>query len=197
MTDPCWNGYKQLGLKNKKGKQVPNCVPVKEEAISEESKTWRVVGDHGSQAGDHIEKHIVAKTKEAATASFANHVKKHYPLQWKRMGHHNIQAHEVKEEVEQIDELSKDTLSSYVDKAKKDHHRRWMTPADPKHVNKKSFSLKKTYLDSAEYKKGNKKLQNRFNGMNLAKKKLGEEVESQEEYSNRLWEYFYSNIKKK
>ena len=25
--DPCWKGYKQLGMKNKNGKQVPNCIP--------------------------------------------------------------------------------------------------------------------------------------------------------------------------
>tara|TARA_B100000131_G_scaffold269589_1_gene268996 strand:- start:559 stop:1311 length:753 start_codon:yes stop_codon:yes gene_type:complete len=24
---PCWDGYKQVGMKNKGGKQVPNCVP--------------------------------------------------------------------------------------------------------------------------------------------------------------------------
>jgi hypothetical protein len=24
---PCWKGYKQVGLKNKNGKMVPNCVP--------------------------------------------------------------------------------------------------------------------------------------------------------------------------
>lgn len=29
--DPCWTGYKQLGVKKKNGKTVPNCVPVKEE----------------------------------------------------------------------------------------------------------------------------------------------------------------------
>jgi hypothetical protein len=23
---PCWVGYKQIGLKNKRGKMVPNCV---------------------------------------------------------------------------------------------------------------------------------------------------------------------------
>jgi 2'-5' RNA ligase len=28
---PCWTGYKQIGTKKKKGKEVPNCVPVKEE----------------------------------------------------------------------------------------------------------------------------------------------------------------------
>ena len=24
---PCWDGYKQVGMKEKDGKQVPNCVP--------------------------------------------------------------------------------------------------------------------------------------------------------------------------
>jgi len=28
--DPCWKGYRQLGMKDKNGKQVPNCVPLKE-----------------------------------------------------------------------------------------------------------------------------------------------------------------------
>ena len=26
---PCWKGFKQVGLKNKNGKMVPNCVPEK------------------------------------------------------------------------------------------------------------------------------------------------------------------------
>lgn len=25
--DPCWDGYRQLGMKKKGGKQVPNCIP--------------------------------------------------------------------------------------------------------------------------------------------------------------------------
>lgn len=29
--DPCWKGYRQLGTKKKNGKEVPNCIPVKEE----------------------------------------------------------------------------------------------------------------------------------------------------------------------
>lgn len=28
--DPCWKGYKQVGMKKKSGKKVPNCVPVEE-----------------------------------------------------------------------------------------------------------------------------------------------------------------------
>jgi hypothetical protein len=26
--DPCWKGYEQFGMKEKKGRQVPNCIPV-------------------------------------------------------------------------------------------------------------------------------------------------------------------------
>jgi hypothetical protein len=25
--DPCWKGYEQVGMKEKDGNQVPNCVP--------------------------------------------------------------------------------------------------------------------------------------------------------------------------
>jgi hypothetical protein len=25
--NPCWDGYKQIGMKNKKGRKVPNCIP--------------------------------------------------------------------------------------------------------------------------------------------------------------------------
>lgn len=27
MKNPCWKGYKALGMKEKNGRQVPNCVP--------------------------------------------------------------------------------------------------------------------------------------------------------------------------
>ena len=36
MTEACWEGYKQVGMKDKGGKMVPNCVPVNEEDIIEE-----------------------------------------------------------------------------------------------------------------------------------------------------------------
>lgn len=31
MKNPCWKGYEAYGMKKKDGKEVPNCVPVKEE----------------------------------------------------------------------------------------------------------------------------------------------------------------------
>jgi hypothetical protein len=32
VREACWKGYKMLGTKKKNGKEVPNCVPVKEES---------------------------------------------------------------------------------------------------------------------------------------------------------------------
>lgn len=36
--DPCWNNYKQIGMKEKNGKSVPNCVP--KEGVAED---WQKV----------------------------------------------------------------------------------------------------------------------------------------------------------
>ena len=33
--DPCWKGYKMVGMKNKGGKEVPNCVPMTKEELEE------------------------------------------------------------------------------------------------------------------------------------------------------------------
>lgn len=30
IDEACWKGYQQYGMKNKNGKKVPNCVPIKE-----------------------------------------------------------------------------------------------------------------------------------------------------------------------
>jgi hypothetical protein len=30
--DPCWKGYEAVGMKNKNGRKVPNCVPVKKDS---------------------------------------------------------------------------------------------------------------------------------------------------------------------
>lgn len=31
-SKPCWKGYEMVGMKNKNGKQVPNCVPITKKA---------------------------------------------------------------------------------------------------------------------------------------------------------------------
>lgn len=33
ITETCWDGYKQVGMKEKNGKMVPDCVPLEEDCI--------------------------------------------------------------------------------------------------------------------------------------------------------------------
>ena len=28
-NNPCWDGYEMIGMKEKNGQEVPNCVPIK------------------------------------------------------------------------------------------------------------------------------------------------------------------------
>jgi len=35
MDNPCWKGYEMVGMKKKGGKEVPNCVPIKEAEVEE------------------------------------------------------------------------------------------------------------------------------------------------------------------
>ena len=59
-SDPCWVGYKQVGMKNKGGKQVPNCVPASEAAQYDEmykgkhGQTEKQYQDSRSDAGKMI-----------------------------------------------------------------------------------------------------------------------------------------------
>lgn len=49
--DPCWDNYEMVGMKNKNGKEVPNCVPKKEsdctcdlekeEVVKEKAPAWQ------------------------------------------------------------------------------------------------------------------------------------------------------------
>lgn len=40
---PCWDGYKQVGMKDKGGKQVPNCVPISEDINSDDDVNYGYV----------------------------------------------------------------------------------------------------------------------------------------------------------
>ena len=35
ITEACWEGYKQVGMKEKDGKMVPNCVPLEEDVAED------------------------------------------------------------------------------------------------------------------------------------------------------------------
>ncbi|WP_347159895.1 hypothetical protein [Pontibacter chitinilyticus] len=38
-NNPCWNGYEPIGMKEKDGKEVPNCVPKDKESTSKSSNS--------------------------------------------------------------------------------------------------------------------------------------------------------------
>lgn len=38
QEDPYWKDYEQVGMKEKDGKQVPNCVPENRSSVSSSSK---------------------------------------------------------------------------------------------------------------------------------------------------------------
>lgn len=48
--DPCWKGYQQVGMKKKNGKEVPNCVPLKE-TEEEMQEDWQKVNRNDKTDG--------------------------------------------------------------------------------------------------------------------------------------------------
>ena len=58
---PCWKGYKQVGMKSKGGKQVPNCVP---ESVMNEASVAKLQKDYGKVVEliqQHLQKYKSAK----------------------------------------------------------------------------------------------------------------------------------------
>ena len=49
--DPCWEGYKQLGMKEKDGKSVPNCVPDAADPVPEAPAVVEPVSNDAGAAG--------------------------------------------------------------------------------------------------------------------------------------------------
>ena len=43
LNEACWDGYKQVGMKDKDGRQVPNCVPVSEDINSDDDVNYGLV----------------------------------------------------------------------------------------------------------------------------------------------------------
>jgi hypothetical protein len=53
LNEACWDGYEQIGMKEKDGKQVPNCVPVSEE-IEDEGADEKAFDVEFQHAADQI-----------------------------------------------------------------------------------------------------------------------------------------------
>lgn len=64
ISEACWAGYKQIGMKEKNGKMVPNCVPIKEIIKKVDGKYAVYPKKGGHRLGTH-------KTKAAAQKQLA------------------------------------------------------------------------------------------------------------------------------
>lgn len=51
--DPCWKGYEQIGMKEKDGKEVPNCVPKKKSNIIFDIFKASQIEDEGVELNDN------------------------------------------------------------------------------------------------------------------------------------------------
>lgn len=69
MGNPCWKGYKAYGMKKKNGKEVPNCVPVKEDSPAWQRKEGKNQEGGLNQKGvnSYRKEHPGSKLKTAVT----------------------------------------------------------------------------------------------------------------------------------
>ena len=70
---PCWKGYKQVGMKDKGGKQVPNCVP--ESVIREARSVGQIQKDFSkvvAAIASELEKYKSVKGTDKAKQYIAN-----------------------------------------------------------------------------------------------------------------------------
>ena len=52
MTEACWEGYKQVGMKDKGGKMVPNCVPVEELKFKRDAINRLVIAEDNNELNE-------------------------------------------------------------------------------------------------------------------------------------------------
>jgi hypothetical protein len=121
--DPCWKNYKQIGMKEKNGKQVPNCVPedaqleaafedlmgqFAENAVDRENKTPKYAGKISAVAHNDEREYGDNSNKISAALDKAEKKKVSLPkTPWN-------------EEAEALDELSPELLGRYAYRATKD-----------------------------------------------------------------------------
>lgn len=118
---------------------------------------YGVSQDVGNNVWDHSYHHGTHKTVDAAKAWAVKHAGK-YP--------HKI---EVKEEVEQIDEVSASTLRSYIDKSRADK-KAAMKDRTAAEKNVKTYGMAS---DKKERDDASRRVGNRNQGISVANKKLG------------------------
>jgi hypothetical protein len=132
LKDACWKGYTAVGMKMKNGRKVPNCVP-KEEAMDEATKQQKAAGAAlatqrgeyaGGKKGGAVNRMSMMKTKDLVKLA------RNKP---------------VKEEAEQVDEISSAMLYRAKQAAQKKAG--WLMPGD-KGKGDKAWNRVKKFRDA-------------------------------------------------
>lgn len=71
LCEDCWDGYKQVGMKNKGGKQVPNCVP---ENVVTEGRGIKTIQNDLSKVVDAIQKELEKYKQTKGTPQEKTHI---------------------------------------------------------------------------------------------------------------------------
>jgi hypothetical protein len=71
-SNPCWKGYKQVGMKDKNGRQVPNCVP--NESVVKEGRSVKSIQSDYFKTIDTIQKELALYKKHKDTPQAKKHV---------------------------------------------------------------------------------------------------------------------------
>jgi len=153
-SDPCWKEYEMIGMKDKNGKKVPNCVPVKEDNLDEVS-----LGNYKEKATQQVK-----ELKPHAKGEYGGIVKRAIERRSK-----GLKMAMKREEVEQIDELKDATLRDYKRKAE--------TSQD---FAKQRLSAANSANDSKAANAAAKDVVNRRYGLKAVKKRLGENMQMDE-----------------
>jgi hypothetical protein len=80
--NPCWKGYEQIGMKNKGGKQVPNCVPKNESIKLTNNLPFKIskVNTTETKLKENTPDTYFKSFTDAASAAKAYAVKKGYEI---------------------------------------------------------------------------------------------------------------------
>ena len=128
LKDACWKGYTAVGMKMKNGRKVPNCVPVKEDA--EQLDEMPGANMDTRAVHQHLKKKGWSITRTSGGHDVFTHpeAKHHIPVPRHRqlkapLVKGILKQSEVREEVEQLDELSVNKMLKYSSAAEKDRER--------------------------------------------------------------------------
>lgn len=110
--DPCWEGYEQIGMKDKDGKQVPNCVAQDDSKFKEEDHPRAKNGQFGSGGASAAPK-SESETKKKEVASEPAKAEKKSP----ESAQQNLPLEQGKEQSKQgTQKVQKLPNGGYIDK---------------------------------------------------------------------------------